>query len=140
MAEDEKKVPDQKELEKELSDYLSKKYGSRIKVVSPLMLPKAAEESTEGERESGSDSVSKIKFDMKPEELEAYLDEYVIKQDQAKAILATKVCTHFNRIKHELKAKQGPDPTVVGRIKNNIIMIGPTGVGTPNLFAMSFTM
>ena len=28
MADDERKVPDQKELEKELSDYLSKKYGA----------------------------------------------------------------------------------------------------------------
>ena len=54
MAEDEKKVPDQKELEKELSKYLSKKYGARIKVVSPLMLPKAAGERTEGEAGSGS--------------------------------------------------------------------------------------
>jgi endopeptidase Clp ATP-binding regulatory subunit ClpX len=129
MAEDEKKVPDQKELEKELSDYLSKKYGARIKIVSPLMLPKEAEEQSEGESESGGDAVDKIKFDMKPEELEAYLNEYVIKQDEAKAILATKVCTHFNRIKHEFKGKKKQDPTVVGRIKNNIIMVGPTGVG-----------
>ena len=128
MAEDEKKVPDQKELEKELSDYLSKKYGARIKVVSPLMLPKGAEESTEGDP-TASEALNKIQFDMKPEELEAYLNEYVIKQDQAKAILATKVCTHFNRIKHELKGKKRQDSTVVGRIKNNIIMIGPTGVG-----------
>jgi endopeptidase Clp ATP-binding regulatory subunit ClpX len=128
MAEYEKKVPDQKELEKELSDYLSKKYGARIKIVSPLMLPKAGEQESE-EVGSGSEAVGKIKFEMKPEELEAYLDEYVIKQDEAKAILATKVCTHFNRIKHELKGKTTHDPTVVGRIKNNIIMIGPTGVG-----------
>jgi len=128
MAEFEKKVPDQKELEKELSDYLSKKYGTRIKIVSPLMLPKAGEQESE-ETTEGSDAVGKIKFDMKPEELEAYLQEYVIKQDEAKAILATKVCTHFNRIKHELKGKTIHDPTVVGRIKNNIIMIGPTGVG-----------
>ncbi len=129
MAEDEKKVPDQKELEKELSNYLSKKYGARIKVVSPLMLPKASRESSEGEFKPESEAVDKIQFDMKPEELEAYLNEYVIKQDEAKAILATKVCTHFNRIKHELKGRKGRDPTVVGRIKNNIIMIGPTGVG-----------
>ena len=128
MAEDERKVPGQKELEKELSDYLSKKYGARIKIVSPLMLPKASGEKGE-EKASASDAVDKIKFDMNPEELEAYLDEYVIKQDEAKAILATKVCTHFHRIKHERRGKKDQDPTVVGRIKNNIIMIGPTGVG-----------
>ena len=128
MADDERKVPDQKELEKELSDYLSKKYGAQVKIVSPMMLPKAAEQKAEGET-TGSEAVSNIQFDMKPEELEAYLNEYVIKQDEAKAILATKVCTHFNRIKHELRSERSQDPTVVGRIKNNIIMIGPTGVG-----------
>ena len=128
MAEDERKVPGQKELEKELSDYLSKKYGARVKIVSPLMLPKAGAEKGE-EKGADSEAVDKIKFDMKPEELEVYLDEYVIKQDEAKAILATKVCTHFNRIKHERRGKKFHDPTVVGRIKNNIIMIGPTGVG-----------
>ena len=41
---DESKLPDQKELEKELSDYLSKKYGGRIKIVSPLMVPRAAQQ------------------------------------------------------------------------------------------------
>ena len=128
MAEDERKVPGQKELEKELSDYLSKKYGARVKIVSPLMLPKASSEKGE-EKPSDSDAVDKIKFEMKPEELEAYLEEYVIKQNEAKAILATKVCTHFHRIRHEGRGKKGQDPTVVGRIKNNIIMIGPTGVG-----------
>ena len=129
MADDERKVPDQKELEKELSDYLSKKYGAQVKIVSPMMLPKAAEQKVEGETTAPSEAVDNIQFDMKPEELEAYLNEYVIKQDEAKAILATKVCTHFNRIKHERQSEKSQDPTVVGRIKNNIIMIGPTGVG-----------
>ena len=129
MADDERKVPDQKELEKELSDYLSKKYGARVKIVSPMMLPKGAEQEAEGETTSDSEALNNIQFEMKPEELEAYLNEYVIKQDEAKAILATKVCTHFNRIKHELQNEKSHDPTVVGRIKNNIIMIGPTGVG-----------
>ena len=41
------KMPDQEELEKELSEYLSKKYGYRIKVVSP-MLASQQKESTEG--------------------------------------------------------------------------------------------
>ncbi|MBW1981542.1 MAG: AAA family ATPase [Deltaproteobacteria bacterium] len=128
MSDGEYKVPDQKELEKELSEYLSKKYGGRIKIVSPMMVPKPARETTEEEGGKG-DVVNKIHFDMKPEELESYLNEYVIKQDEAKAILATKVCTHFNRIKHELRSKRRADQTDVGRIKNNIILIGPTGVG-----------
>jgi endopeptidase Clp ATP-binding regulatory subunit ClpX len=69
-----------------------------------------------------------VRFDLKPEDLIAYLDRYIVRQDRAKAILATKICTHFNRIQH---AEEDPDalPGMVGRIKNNVLMIGPTGVG-----------
>lgn len=85
-----------------------------------------------GDRDSRERSragkLSRINFSLKPEELEAYLNEYIIKQDEAKSILATKVCTHFNRIRHFLERGREPEPGV-GAIKNNIILIGPTGVG-----------
>jgi ATP-dependent Clp protease ATP-binding subunit ClpX len=119
------KIPDPKELEKELSDYLTKKYGSRIKVLAPHWVAKAE---IDGEGQGKGASLGRIKFDLKPEELEAYLHEYVIKQDLAKSVLATKVCTHFNRIRHSLELGRDPEPGV-GSIKNNIILIGPTGVG-----------
>ena len=37
------KLPNQKDLEKELSEYLSKKYGNRIKIISPFLFPKGQE-------------------------------------------------------------------------------------------------
>ena len=70
---------------------------------------------------------SLINFDLKPEELEAYLDEYLIGQREAKGILATKICTHFHRVKYFLERGERFDE--VGFVKNNIIIIGPTGVG-----------
>jgi endopeptidase Clp ATP-binding regulatory subunit ClpX len=122
------KLPDQKELEKELSEYLSKKYGNRIKIISPFIFPKGEEEATDGEkpvdRKKGVPS-----FHMLPEELEAYLDSFVVKQDQAKAVLATKICTHFNRISYLKKNSDKKKTLSVGMIKNNVLMIGPTGVG-----------
>lgn len=124
------KIPDQKELEKELSDYLSRKYGDRIKVVSPIVYPKEdMDDYATGEGAVGKKGVSKIAFDMKPEELDDYLNQYVVKQDEAKAVLATKVCTHFNRIKYLKSVKREKASSSVGYIKSNIIMIGPTGVG-----------
>jgi ATP-dependent Clp protease ATP-binding subunit ClpX len=119
------KIPDPKELEKELSDYLSKKYGSRIKVLAPHWIAKPEKDAN---GQGPGRNPSKINFDLKPEELESYLHEYVIKQDLAKSILATKVCTHFNRIRHSLELGRDPEPGV-GSIKNNIVLIGPTGVG-----------
>jgi len=123
------KIPDQKELERELSDYLSKKYGDRVKIISPFVFPKPSSETTGGGEDIKSDKTDEINFSMKPEELEAYLDEYVIRQDDAKAVLATKICTHFNRINYLKKIGKEHSPESVGMIKNNIILLGPTGVG-----------
>ncbi|MGQ9687862.1 MAG: AAA family ATPase [Desulfobaccales bacterium] len=126
------KIPDQKELEKELSDYLTKKYGSRIKVISPYWVAKPDTEARGGGK---GGKFTQINFNLKPEELEAYLNEYVIKQEEAKSILATKICTHFNRIRHYLEKGREPEPGV-GAIKNNIILIGPTGVGKTYLIKL----
>ncbi|MGD8368089.1 MAG: AAA family ATPase [Desulfobacterales bacterium] len=119
------KIPNPKELEKEISEFLAKKFGDNVKVVSPVVMaePMPAESEKNSLKAGG-----KTRFDLKPEELIAYLDRYIVRQDRAKAILATKICTHFNRIQH---AGDGPEalPGMVGRIKNNVLMIGPTGVG-----------
>lgn len=122
------KIPDQKELEKELSEYLSKKYGNRVKVVSPFVYPKAKESSTDTGM-GGEKGEEPSSFQMLPEDLESYLDSYVVKQDNAKAILATKVCTHFNRVHYFKSQQKKTDVSGAGMIKNNILMIGPTGVG-----------
>jgi len=119
------KIPDPKELEKEISEFLTKKFGTNVKIVSPLAMPREAVAEKTTEQGNGP---KKINFDLKPEELIAYLDQYVVKQDSAKAILATKICTHFHRIKRFLETG-GPGQQMVGSIKNNVLMIGPTGVG-----------
>lgn len=122
------KLPDQKELEKELSEYLSKKYGDRIKIISPFVFPKGDKaEIDEGKFAHKKGGVPS--FDMLPEELEAYIDGFVVKQDQAKAVLSTKICTHFNRINFLNNSTGKKKPLGVGMIKNNVLMIGPTGVG-----------
>ena len=120
---------DIKEIQKDLSDYLTKKYGRRIQFAGFGPIPEpAGEKVEEGEKEK-EPGLSAIHFDMKPEELKAYLDGYLVKQDDAKEVLATKVCTHFNRIKMFAMNRKHKQQESVGEIKNNIIMVGPTGVG-----------
>jgi ATP-dependent protease Clp ATPase subunit len=121
------KIPDPKELEKEIGEFLSKKFGNNVKIVTPMILP---QEGAVDKAKAPPRQKKNINFDLKPEELIAYLDQFVVKQDSAKAILATKICTHFNRIK---RAQEGHEHSssvsMVGYIKNNVLMIGPTGVG-----------
>jgi len=125
MNERNEKIPDPKELEKEISKFLANKFGENVKIVSPMVVPQEA--MLDKPNESGK-SKPNLNFDLRPEELISYLDQYVIKQDNAKAILATKVCTHFNRIKRAIESDDSV-VSMVGRIKNNVLMIGPTGVG-----------
>jgi endopeptidase Clp ATP-binding regulatory subunit ClpX len=81
------------------------------------------EEGISGKRTGGG-----IDFRLKPEELESYLNQYVVDQPEAVAVLATKICTHFNRMRLEME-EEYPEDAVLGNIKSNILMIGPTGVG-----------
>ena len=120
---------DIEEMQKDISDYVSKKYGIKFKVAAFGTAPEAAREKGEEEVKECKNELASIHFDMKPGELKAYLDEYMVKQDEAKQVLATKICTHFNRIKRFELNRRKKRPEAVGEIKNNIIMIGPTGVG-----------
>ena len=126
MRTHDQKIPDPKELEKEISEFLSKKFGNNVKIVTPVVLP---QEDVIDKVKAPPREKKKIKFDLKPEELIAYLDQFVVKQDSAKAILATKICTHFNRIKRAHEGHEDLSSLMVGHIKNNVLMIGPTGVG-----------
>ena len=59
----------------------------------------------------------------KPTEIKAFLDEYVIGQEQAKKILSVAVYNHYKRIHSR------PDLDGVEVQKSNILLIGPTGCG-----------
>ena len=125
MKENNEKIPNPKELEKEIGEFLSRKFGESVKLVSPLTLTQV-EESEKGETVKLE---KPIDFYLTPEELVSYLDQYIVRQDAAKSVLATKICTHFNRIKRHQVSPGGFNGNMIGNIKNNVLMIGPTGVG-----------
>jgi ATP-dependent Clp protease ATP-binding subunit ClpX len=60
----------------------------------------------------------------KPQEVKAFLDEYVIGQDQTKKKLAVAVYNHYKRI--QMNKTRGNDVEVA---KSNILLVGPTGSG-----------
>ena len=59
----------------------------------------------------------------KPQEIKAYLDQYVIGQDEAKKFLAVSVYNHYKRL------NQKAENDGVEIEKSNIIMVGSTGTG-----------
>lgn len=58
----------------------------------------------------------------KPQEIKAFLDQYVIGQEQAKKYLSVAVYNHYKRINQAISDD-------VDIEKSNIIMVGPTGTG-----------
>ncbi|WP_456447192.1 ATP-dependent Clp protease ATP-binding subunit ClpX [Oceanithermus sp.] len=55
----------------------------------------------------------------RPTEIKAFLDDYVIGQEEAKKVLAVAVYNHYKRLQHP-EAELG---------KSNVLLIGPTGTG-----------
>lgn len=66
----------------------------------------------------------KIESLMKPKDLHAFMDDYVIGQDRAKKQLAVAVYNHYKRINNNVV-----DGGEVELDKSNILMVGPTGTG-----------
>ena len=84
------------------------------------------EQSGSAEREKYSPSAPELSEEefaelLKPKEIKAILDEYVIGQDDAKVTLSVAVYNHYKR------AFAGEDS--VDFAKSNVLLLGPTGVG-----------
>ena len=60
---------------------------------------------------------------LKPAEIKAFLDDYVIGQDEAKKVLSVAVYNHYKRV------TSVAEDDGVELQKSNIIMVGPTGSG-----------
>ncbi len=61
----------------------------------------------------------------KPHEIKAYLDQYIVGQDDAKKVLSVAVYNHYKRLKHN----KSNDKEGVEIQKSNILLVGPTGSG-----------
>jgi ATP-dependent Clp protease ATP-binding subunit ClpX len=72
---------------------------------------------------ASSDQTFKPKKLPKPKEIKAFLDQYVIGQDDAKRYLAVSVYNHYKRLSQD-NTKEGVEIE-----KSNIIMVGSTGTG-----------
>ncbi len=72
-------------------------------------------------------SKSRVSFDtinlLKPAEIKAFLDQYVIGQERAKKVISVAVYNHYKRL------IQKPDNEDIEIEKSNIILVGETGTG-----------
>ncbi len=86
------------------------------------------EEFLEGKEKDSEekDKTSEEKPIPKPHEIKAYLDEYIVGQDDAKKVLSVAVYNHYKRLKHNKTADLKNNVEIQ---KSNILLVGPTGSG-----------
>ena len=89
-----------------------------VEICAEIIEEEFDDEEAGKETEDAKESINLLK----PIELKAFLDDYVIGQDQAKKVLSVAVYNHYKRI------MAGAD-TGVELQKSNILMLGPTGSG-----------
>ncbi len=84
--------------------------------------------------ETGSEKVDEAeaalegirKFNFKPREIRDYLDRFVIQQQEAKKVLSVAICDHYNHVRQCI---ENPKLLEKDYHKQNILLLGPTGVG-----------
>ena len=119
-----KKIPTPEELQKEFEDLVKQKYDGNVRLVMTSAQPPPAK--TVDEEPPPPKRSFDLNFDLKPREVKRYLDRYVIQQDEAKKALAIAVCDHYNHVR---ECHENPKLADTDYSKQNIVMLGPTGVG-----------
>src|SRR4051794_31043318 len=120
--------PSPEELKSKIAEFMKSNFGDRVSFAT-FTSPEPAETGTEEKtsRIEGDEFV----FNFLPRDIKAHLDRFVIKQDEAKKVLAIAVCDHYNHAKflHELEKQNAARAEETEYAKQNVILVGPTGVG-----------
>ena len=114
MSDDKNQTPE------DLQRFLQEKMGNTIKIDLKAQAQQAEEDLRAAEEKRDKALV----FDYKPREIKEYLDRFVIRQDDAKKVLSTAICDHYHHIQNCTTEEDWRDYK-----KQNIVLIGPTGVG-----------
>src|ERR1051325_10111267 len=110
--------PSPEEFQRQLSDFV-RQHFQQARGSAPQAEASGPHESAEPKPKSDA-----FTFDYKPRQVKEYLDRFVIKQDDAKKVLSVALCDHYHHVRLALEGKESSNYA-----KQNVIQIGPTGVG-----------
>jgi ATP-dependent Clp protease ATP-binding subunit ClpX len=125
-----KPFPSPEELQRKLGDFLKTNFGDKVSF-STFTQPEAAESGTPEEPAAPPPPADIFHFHYQPRDIKAHLDRFVIRQDEAKKVLSIAVCDHYNHVNF-IRERALQDERAAAEIeyaKQNVILIGPTGVG-----------
>jgi endopeptidase Clp ATP-binding regulatory subunit ClpX len=110
--------PSPEEFQRQLAEFMRKNFPG---VTNPAF---ASEASGTADGSGPDASGEEFRFTYKPHDVKAHLDRFVIRQDEAKKVLSVALCDHYNHVRFAREGKETPNYA-----KQNIILVGPTGVG-----------
>jgi endopeptidase Clp ATP-binding regulatory subunit ClpX len=117
------RLPTPEELRSKLTEFMKSNFGEGVSVHTVPSPEMRGPETTT--RHPSSEILA---FKHQPRDIKAYLDRFVIQQDEAKKVLAIAVCDHYHHVQ-ALRVAEGAENPAPDYVKQNVILIGPTGVG-----------
>ncbi len=120
--------PSPEELKTKITEFMKQNFGDRVSVATfAEPEPATAEEDEKPEKADHKE----FEFNLLPRDIKAHLDRFVIKQDEAKKVLAIAVCDHYNHANYlrRLEKEDARRAQEIEYTKQNVILVGPTGVG-----------
>src|SRR5437660_5811761 len=120
--------PSPEELKSKLAEFMKSNFGDRV-AFTTLTQPDTVETGTD--EKSPPEEAKDFEFHFLPRDIKAHLDRFVIKQDEAKKVLSIAVCDHYNHVNHvrQLEKERADGAAETEYAKQNVILVGPTGVG-----------
>src|SRR6185295_8678312 len=114
--------PSPEEFQRKLHEFMQQHFpgGTVVNVTKS----ETADAPPPSEPESKEKDDGAFRFDYRPRDVKAYLDRFVIKQEEAKKVLSVALCDHYHHVRTAMGGKEHANYA-----KQNIILIGPTGVG-----------
>jgi len=120
--------PSPEELKAKLSEFMKTNFGDKVSFAT-YTEPETVEAGAEEKPKRINDE--EFFFDFLPRDIKAHLDRFVIKQDEAKKVLSIAVCDHYNHVNYlrRLEREDAARAEETEYAKQNVILVGPTGVG-----------
>lgn len=112
-------APTPEELQKQITDFMRQHFQGLKMSFGQKAEPLETQEEPPIDAETNL-----FRFDRKPRDVKAYLDRFVIKQEEAKKVLSVAICDHYHHVRLALEGKAQPNYA-----KQNVLLLGQTGVG-----------
>jgi endopeptidase Clp ATP-binding regulatory subunit ClpX len=125
-GDNDQKGPDIDDLQKQFMDLLGRTQAAFMPGGAAAGAAAGAADQT-AEPDPGAAIREKLRaFNLKPREVRDHLDRFVVRQEEAKKVLAVTVCDHYHYVRRCLEE---PEQARQEYTKPNVLLLGPTGVG-----------